>query len=374
MRTLFLVRGYPGLGRVMGSVAFDDVLRSIDTVDHASIYASYLSGYNYLVNAGHKTVTLYPDGYYYRPNAYCNPFGQEGRILVELIESFRPELVVVDGEPFCIDWLVDLLGLPVIVLTHPSDLYNPHSNDMAIDLFRHYYSKASAVIAHGLARLPNGLSVLGSRAQRAIETNTLVRTRLAEVGEERRICGVRKNQVTHVVGVLGGGSENVVASFRTSTRSLAEWLIDTCNSEGISKLTIFCSDHEICQHLDARRNGPTALELIPSQVDNTQVLVEADMIVGRSGRNLVSEMLALGTRSLMVTVAAERYRAGDQYRTGEVATQISPCVRWVTVHDGFERFHSAFAELLGIQPQPPLWIPGNFEVRHLLPDLLRDIT
>jgi len=87
VKVLFVARGYPGLGRVMGSVALDGILRSARSDNYESLFASYISGYTYLVNANHNAINLYPSQYYYRPNAYCNPFGEECEILVQALKS-----------------------------------------------------------------------------------------------------------------------------------------------------------------------------------------------------------------------------------------------------------------------------------------------
>jgi len=265
---------------------------------------------------------------------------------------------------------VDLLGLPVVVLTHPSDLYNPSCDGMAIDLFRYYYARADLVIAHGLVSLPSDATVLGGRAREVVESNTLIRTPLARTGEERRKKASPLRGGNHIVGVLGGGSENVISSFRATTAKLAEWSIEACDREKVSRLTLFCADVELHNHLASRGSWHTDLELIASQVDNTAALIKADIIMGRSGRNLVSEVLALGTRSLIVTVSAEKYRLGAQQKTAEFASRISPVICWTTLEEGFDVFHSAFRATMNAPPRPPVWMPGNEVIANRLPGLL----
>ena len=309
MRTLYIVRGYPGLGRVMGSIAFGDILSDAGIVENECLFASYLSGYTYLVNAGLPTFDLYPEGYCYRPKAFFNPFGKECQLLLEALNTFNPDLIVVDGEPFCVELIADVLKRPVLVLTNPSDLYNPGiPNKTDIDLFRFYYSKANLVIAHGLERLPPTLLSLGGRTGSAIDVNTLIRTPLASAARKRRETPTPRLQgkPIYVVGVLGGGSENVTSEFRLNTIKLAEWLVSACESNTGIKLSIFCADNAVYQYID--KLGRTDVKLTAQQVDNTTDIIEADLIVGRSGRNLVSEILALGTRALIVPVAADAPR------------------------------------------------------------------
>lgn len=371
MRTLYLVRGYPGLGRVMGSIAFQDILSDFLSRDNASLFASYLSGFTYLSSAGLPSLNLYPEGYPYQPKAFLNPFGRECRLLLSAVRDFLPDLVVLDGEPLCVEFFADILKRPILILTNPSDLHNPGTpNNIDIDLFRHYYAKANLVIAHGLERLPPTLAELGGRAGTAIDVNTLIRTPIASAAKQRRERpATRPNgKPIRVLGVLGGGSENVTSEFRTNTIQLAEWLISACDPIAGTELSIYCADNAVYERVRTFVRGD--VKLISQQMDNTSDLVQADVIVGRAGRNLVSEILALGTRSLIVPVPAEPYRTSDQHATAGSAAHVSEVLRTTRLADGYDAFVAALHELFNADSAQPRWAPGNDDIRERLPSML----
>ena len=371
MRVLFINRGYPGLGRVMGSVALDSIFKNSAIFrNYESAFASYLSGYTYLEKSNFHPINLFPDGYFYRPNAFCIPFGVEGRSFVKLVGSFSPDFVVIDGEPLFIDWLYDMLQIPVLVITNPSDLYNPACDDMAIDFFRYYYSKAHAVIAHGIWRLPDHLTNLGNRAGNVVEMNTIVHHKIFEAGFQRRIGNNKPSCGRKIVGVLGGGSENVASSYRSHSLQLAKWLVEACDCVEIEKLTLYCSDKNVYKCLVEECHPRFPCNFIADQMDNISDIIEADLIVGRAGRNLVSEVLTLGSRALLVAVAAENYRTGDQKETAEVATKTSRAIRRMSINAGYEQFQRSFQQLVDLQPSIPGWIPGNEVFIKFVPELL----
>jgi hypothetical protein len=370
MNVLFVVRGYPGLGRVMGSLALDSILGELDATNYRSQFASYLAGYRYLANSGYDVHNLYPNGYYSRPNAFCNPFGSEAEILVHMVEARDIDLVVIDGEPLLVDLITNVLRRPVLVLTHPSDLNNPHSGAVGIELFRLCYSRADCVIAHGLSRLPAGQTTLGGRAREVIEINTLIRQEIAKAGLQRlRGLGLPSG-VRQVVGVMGGGSENVVPAFAENTLLLGQWLVRACLSDDVGRLTLFCADRELARSLQSEVQTPK-IELVDEQVDNIASLIDADLIVGRSGRNLVSEILALGIPGIIVPVPSEGYRYGDQLATAELAAGLGRAIRTFELPQGEAALSSLVTELLRTPPSRSTWIPGNDQVPSLLRDRLQ---
>lgn len=367
MNVLYVVRGYPGLGRVMGSLALDSSLRAINPRPRASHFASYLAGLRYLRNTGHSVIDLYPSGYYQRPNAFCSPFGCEADVIAQVAGERAIDLVVIDGEPLLIDFVASVLKLPVWVLTHPSDLDNPHSTPAGIELFRLYYSRANRVVAHGLGRLPPSRLALGGRAGMALEINTLVRPSIAAAGAARRRGFEMPPGLGHVVGVMGGGSENVVPAFAERTKALARLLVTACESSGVERLTVFCANRDLAQSM--KGNAPASfVEFVEEPVDNSASLIAADLVVGRSGRNLVSEILTLGVPAIIVPVPSESYRYGDQIATARLAAGLSDGVRAFDLHDGEAVFTPLLADALRGPRSPATWVPGNEQIQAWLPE------
>lgn len=364
LRIYYVLRGYPGLGRVMGGVALHETLRAKLGNQYQGRFASYLAGYRYLSGTCHSTLELFPDDFRLTPNAYLNPLGHESMLLAEDLQRFRPDRVVVDGEPFCIAWLKDVLGLPVTALAHPADFYNPSNNALASALFRYYFCQADQLFVHGLEPLPSEVASELKARTSLIETRTLVKPAIHVEGKRRRGGAASKGK--HVVCVLGGGTDNVSQQFLEATVKIGAWTMIVARAIPDMQLTMFCTTTALRNEMLAVA-GPALSnwELYGELRDATTALIAADAVVARSGRNLVSEILTLGTRALVIPVRAETYRAGEQRRNATIACQHGSAIQHSALDGGLDAFRRQFDNMLMHPVTPPRWRAGNEDLPEL---------
>lgn len=365
MRVCFICRGYPGLGKVVGSVAIDEILRkSCKEISYRSLFLTYYVGYKFLRSTHYPVIDILNDSLHIGQSGFCTPFGLETKQLVDTIIEFKPDLVFNDGEPYLIEITSELLKLPTVVLAHPADLHSPTNSKLAIDLFRHFYSKATLVIAHGLDRLPSETIWIGGKASQVVEMNTIIRDSIYQ----QTLKPQKKLSVNfpYVVGVLGGGSKNVASSFREGTIKFGEWMITACNRLNIKTATVYCADENVYTKLQNIPTPKTSLSLVEQPEDNSRDIIQADIVIGRAGRNLLSELIALGKKGIIVPVYAEKFRGGNQIRTAQRALELNSNFNISLLDDGYEIFQESLKRLIEEPLQEVQWQPGNAAIVQVL--------
>lgn len=340
----------------MGAVAIDAMLKAT-YYDYQSLFLTYYTGYRFLKSLEYPVVDLLDGNLQIGQSAFCTPFGLETKKCVAAIEQFQPDLIINDGEPYLIEVTRDILKLPALVLAHPADLYSSANSKLAIDLFRYFYSKADLVMAHGLGRIPPDQTRIGGKAGTVIETNTIIRDRLYQ----QTLVSQPEIVTTSpfVVGVLGGGSQNVSSQFQAGTATFGAWMIQACNELGIHQATLYCADRAIYQTLKTIPSPQTALKLVADPIDNSTDIIQADLVIGRAGRNLLSELIALGKRGIVVPVNAEKFRAGNQLQTAEMAVNLNPNLHLALVQEGYDAFRDTLRRAIAANYQTIHWQPGN---------------
>ena len=356
VRVAYICRGYPGLGKVMGALTVHQRLSG--RPDYHGLFLSYDRGHAYLSAERYPCEDLLQTGGQVARDSFCTPFAAETRFLMQRLADFEPTLIINDGEPYLIDITAELLGVPTLVLAHPLDLENP-GNVHGVRLFRHYYRRASTVVAHGLRRISPEAAALGARAGQVEQINTLVResiwhaARTVTVHDGPPVC------------VLGGGSSNAAGPFLERTIALGRWFLRACADLAVGEGIVFCADERVHAAL-ASHAGP-GVRLHDSPIDNTDALARASVVVGRAGRNLASELLALGKRALLVPVSGARFRLSGQVQTANRARELSSSVIACHWDDGYPGFRAGLARLLETPATPPHWRPGNDAIDALLP-------
>lgn len=369
MRVCFICRGYPGLGKLAGSITIDTILRQAYAKNYESLFLTYHNGYKFLSSIDRSVLDILDQGLQIQESGFCTPFGLETRNCVEALNRFEPDLLFNDGEPYLIEVTREIFNFKTVVLAHPADLYNSNNTSFAVNLFRHYYAKADLVIAHGLARLPSDRTCLEGRAGQVVEMNTLVRD---SIYQHTRDQAASLTNESHVVGVLGGGSQNVSSLFRAGTQQLGEWIIRACNEIGIQQITLYCADQTIHSNLTkVAQKYPVQPTLIAEPQDNTDSLIQATVVVGRAGRNLISELIVLNKKAIIVPIGAEKFRGGTQIKTAERAIEMSRNLVMTSLAEGYDKFQEALAVQMLAPTFKTQWRPGNDEILKILQPLIR---
>ena len=121
MKALAILRGFPGLGRVVSGVAIMETLR--DEYNYAIEIISYLQGNIFLEERGYQNLKEVV------PMDYCSigllPTNKMANHIHERIQSFEPDIVLVDGEPLMVQALrISYPNIKIVVLLNPSDVDN----------------------------------------------------------------------------------------------------------------------------------------------------------------------------------------------------------------------------------------------------------
>ncbi len=366
LRVYYVLRGYPGLGRVMGGVSIHQTLADTLGDVYEGRFASYLAGHRYLERAGYSVLDLFPRGFHPRPNAYLNPLGAESRLLAADLEAFRPDSVIVDGEPFCVPWMKDVLGHRITVLANPADFENPSSDSLGIELFRYYFGQADQVLVHGLESLPDHVTTDLEARTNLWQMNTLVRPVIYWEGK-RRTRQEDPAPGRHIVCILGGGTENVAPEFVESTVQIGVRTVLAAKTIPGARMTMFCGNGLVKSRiLSAIESLPSGFTLIEELPDSCDALLSADLVVARSGRNLISELLTLGTKGVVIPVNGESYRAGEQRRNAELAGGGRRAPKLATVDDDLDAFVQQVEFLLEQPRERPQWTPGNEDLAQVI--------
>lgn len=372
LRVAYICRGYPGLGKVMGALTIHQRLAL--RPDYQGLFLSYDRGHAYLSAARYPCEDLLATGGAVARDGFCSPFAAESRRAVDLLEAFEPDVVVDDGEPYLVDITEQMLQVPTLVLAHPLDVENP-GNEYGVRLFRHFYRRASKVVAHGLRRLSPSAVTLGGRAGQVTQINTLVRQPIWHAARAGTLACDGP-----AVCVLGGGSSNAAGPFLLRTIELGRWFLRACaellaadraRERALERPIVFCADRTVHAALieHAADSVPHAV-LHATPVDNVEALTGAAVAVGRAGRNLASELLTLGKRAVLVPVSGARFRLSGQMRTATRASELSPAVAASLWDDGYAGFRDRFARQLERPSSAPVWQPGNEAVSDLFRELL----
>jgi hypothetical protein len=122
MRVVAILRGFPGLGRVIAGIELLDLLKKNYAAEiHLFTYmqgSSYAQSLGFQVNA--------PVDYRDLSSIGITPVSRYGESIIECIKTLPADLVIIDGEPLFIE-LLKLLRLKckIISLLNPFDIKNP---------------------------------------------------------------------------------------------------------------------------------------------------------------------------------------------------------------------------------------------------------
>ena len=292
MKVLGIFRGFPGLGRVVSGVALLEALRDEHDCEVKAI--SYLQGNKYLKQRGFSGLQEVSVA------DYCSigllPTNKMGVFIHSTIKSFKPDLIIVDGEPLIVQSIkISHPDIKVVTLLNPSDVDNPTNDTEAMDYFNTLYSMADLAIVHGLR------NTIGTHTYKnIISIPTIIRK---EIISHDRVFG--KN----IYCVLGGGTVNSSKVFIHSSIRIAELCLNVASNFNHIEIHIVCSCSSIAKMLHDR--------VIPSNViihedvlSPREIYSDAALVITRSGRNTLSEVAYLG-------LPAITFITGDCYRIEE---------------------------------------------------------
>ncbi len=276
MNVLGILRGFPGLGRVVSGVSLLETLRDKHGCNIKII--SYLQGNRYLESRG------YSDLQEAIPMDYCSigllPTNKMGAYIHITIKEFKPDVVIIDGEPLIIHSLkISYPKMKIVALLNPADVDNPQNDKEAMDYFNAMYSLADLGIVHGLREIKPIYNY-----QEFLSIGTILR---------HETLDIKKKPSNNIYCVLGGGTVNAGHQFAESTIRIAE----LCQKVAIELpeyiMNIICSSQNIYDAINENYSSPNVI-IHNHVLDATKYYSDAALIITRSGRNTLSELAYLG--------------------------------------------------------------------------------
>ncbi len=306
MKALGILRGFPGLGRVVSGTAILETLRDDYSWDIKII--SYLQGNSFLKNRGYS---ICPD---VTEMDYCSigllPTNRMGVYIHEQIKTFQPDIIIVDGEPLILHSLrISYPQQKIVALLNPSDVENPQNDMEAMQFFNSMYRQADLAIVHGLRSVSN---VEGY--PNLISVGTILR---------KELFSIRNHPSNHIFCILGGGTVNVGAQFVESTIQIARLSIAAAESFPNYQFHIVCSSDNIYDEIAT--NTPKNVLLYREIIDTMTYYSHAALVITRSGRNTLSELAYLGIPGISF-VSGCRYRCAEQAQNMQSLTVSNICV------------------------------------------------
>jgi hypothetical protein len=292
MKILGIFRGFPGLGRVVAGVSLLETIKMNYNCEIKII--SYLQGNKYLEKKGCSELQEAT------PLDYCSigllPTNKMGKYIHNVIRQFCPDMVLLDGEPLLLQSLrISYPSMKLAVLLNPADVDNPDNDKEAMDFFNALYSLSDLAIVHGLRSIANKYQY-----KKIISVGTILRP---------EIFKITNNPSKDIFCILGGGTINVGHQFASSTIRIAELCQKAASYLPNHTMHIVCSSQNIFDAINENFSSENVVihnQVLPAE----EFYSNASLIITRSGRNTLSELVYLG-------IPAISFITGDMYRRAE---------------------------------------------------------
>lgn len=290
-KVLGIFRGFPGLGRVVAGIS---LLEELHKNYHCEIKCySYLQGRDYLLNKGYSSLVGATNQDI--SSIGLIPTNKVGAEIHSLIIKWKPDLIIIDGEPLMLQSIkISYPSIKIVALLNPADIQNQRNDKWSMDFFNFLYNLADLSIVHGLHSI-------NTHSHNIICTNTIIRPEVTEIAEL---------QGENIYCILGGGTENVDLPFQKSTIKIARKCIELAKLFQDRKIHILCSSYTIYSEIE-NEQMPINVILHPYIEDATAYYTDAKLIICRAGRNTISEVAYLGLPTIAF-ISGGRYRSSEQ--------------------------------------------------------------
>lgn len=341
---IFILRGWPGLGRVIQGVSLSQILKKINPNQNQLFYSSerglqFLKELNYNVN---DIATGVAD------NLLLGGVGNN-RIysLIEAIDKKPPSAIIIDGELQLMPVLSSTYTGPIIALANAFDLCNPrHSRGKRL-VFRSFYHSCDFVIVGSLghfnkAHMPNSFPKL-------FWLSPLVRNEI--VDPNSYFLG---HSVYDIVVVLGGGSHGAI-SLKSINNKIIDSVYQIASIYPKRQFTLFGDDND--DHIKAKNISYGHLNNCLSAI------AKSNLVIGRPGRNLISEILTLKKHVILILPLntgkeSDIHRSAEQHENAHLAAKLSTGIR-LWAGESIEEFQKHIETSSLEEPVIVNWKPGN---------------
>ena len=305
MKVYGILRGFPGLGRVMSGMTLLSELRD-RYIAQIRLY-TYCQGNTVLDSFGFSKVINEEPLDREVTSLGLDPVSKISAWLIDDIMKWQPDVVIIDGEP----QLIELLSLcydkrKIVSLLNPSDINNPSLPYSTQKFFHNAFCKAGTLIIHGINNKDKTLTNFEEKDCKVHNINTIIR---------KEIIMLRRNENNKVIScVLGGGSQFADKAFVNSTVSLGISVLEIAAQMPEYTFNLYCNDLQICKEIH-KNNVPENVNVFEYFSTGSEIYGESDLIICRAGRNTISEIIYLNIPAIVVA-------AGNNYRTREQIANI----------------------------------------------------
>lgn len=344
-KVLGIFRGFPGLGRVVAGVSLLETLR--DNYDYNVKFISYLQGNKYLESRG------YTDLKEATPMDYCSigllPTNKIGVYIHNTIRDFMPDVIVVDGEPIILQSIkISHINVKVVALLNPADVDNPNNDKEAMDFFNALYSLSDLAIVHGLRQVEQD-----KRYKNIISINTIIR---------QEIIAVKNVPTNNIYCVLGGGTVNVGQQFEDSTLRIGVLCQKVSALLPEYTMHIICSSQNIFKVLN-KNNFSDNVKLHKEIISAQNYYSDANLVITRSGRNVLSELAYLGIPAISF-VSGCTYRKVEQ--TNNINDLNTPTIASASLEMTPENLVKLCHKMIGRKTDSFLQCGNDEAIKHIL--------
>lgn len=338
-RLLFLLRGAPGIGRVAPGYAL------WKTVEDHRIEALFLSsgpGFSFLERLNVKVLDTGSPS-----SMFLAPLTEQFDVVMNAVDEFRPDCIVIDGEPNVLPYL-RCSGAQLVFLANPYDLIG--STNSYRKVHRVLVQYADRVIIPSLEWQEHNKEV----GNLYFVTPPFLRPRMRPTAAEDQ-RGIRR-----VIVALGGGVLRAGEPFRQQTVQILDKVIEAlsrmCERGEIQAVEIFP-----VAGLSLQQRIPESFVRHQQPNDLLTELSACDLLITRAGRNTVAELAYFGLRGLVIPVSSDPKRGSEQLANANWARQFGNIT--VVTAEGTTRdlelcIGASFSRVWREQVCPP-FTPGN---------------
>lgn len=340
MKVLGIFRGFPGLGRVVAGVSILEELRDKHGCEIKII--SYLQGNKYLAMKGYEDLREVIQADY--SSIGLLPTNIMGVHIHNTINTFQPDVIVIDGEPLILQSIkISHPLMKVIALLNPADVENPSNDKESMEYFNSLYSMADVAIVHGL----KSPLIFPEKYVDISYVPTILRL---------EILDITNIPSPNIYCILGGGTVNAGYQFIKSSVRIACLLTSAANELSNYTFHLICSSENIYDAIienDIHSNVKLYKDILPASA----YYKNACVIVTRSGRNTLSELAYLGIPTIT-------FITGDKYRILEQKHNIQSLIHQNIITLPLDSSKDTILEslkklLLTEIPNKGKFIPGN---------------
>ncbi len=349
MKVAAVLRGFPGLGRVIAGV---ELVREFqDNYNAKCRVYSYMSGWNYIQHF--EGVDARQVG---TQNLSCIglvPVSTDGEALIDDLEDWRPDILICDGEPLLTREFRLLFPTSVIiVLLNPYDLDNPNSQRSTQIFFSDYFSNADIAIVHGLKKVRDDFGF-----KKFYSINTILRPEVMSLAPAK--------SANNISCILGGGSQHTDISFVESTLQAAQNCAKNVISHRNEHLNIYCSSQDMATRLVAL-SYDDRISIHPHIATPAELFKDTNLCFVRGGRNTLSEVLYLGIPTLAFASSGVHRGSEQSNNIRHVETLSKGKICSVSSNLDAEEFLNSTGLVEMNASQTVDWSPGNIALKEIL--------